>query len=479
MTTRTVGRDSTYSTIAAAVAASDAGDTISLEQRYSNERGVLITVQDLTVIGGARSGNIELVLDVGIDDVTLDGLADISVRDNSGSNAITGNGGNNRVYVSGGADEAHGGEGHDRLTVLYRDSVTSVVITASSVTDGGSNSVTFDGFEAFEIYAGSAADTLTVGDGHHWLNPGGGNDTVTTGDGNNRIRSGDGNDSVTTGSGKDTIYTGAGNDTVVSGGGADIVEVDGDGTDTVDAGVGRDQLQVWYGYSSAANVTVSLSGGNLADGYSGLAEDSSGNSVSFTGVEDFLIAAGSGHDNVRTGGGRDILRGGSGNDVLRGGGGNDSLSGGLGDDTLVGGGGQDRVVGDEGDDTFISSRGRDVLIGDEVIYRGIPSSGERGADTFRFNDIGSVADFWETDTIMDLDSLDTIDLSRIDADVTAAGDQAFVLVDSFSGAAGQATLTKETYGTATTLSLDTDGDRAADIMISLVGDHRAFDNFVL
>jgi Ca2+-binding RTX toxin-like protein len=477
MTTRTVGRDSTYSTIAAAVAASDAGDTISLEQRYSNERGVLITVQDLTVIGGARSHNIELVLDVGIDDVTLDGLADISVRDNSGSNFITGNGGNNRVYVSGGADEAHGGEGHDRLTVLYGDSVTSVVITASSVTDGGSNSVTFDGFEAFEIYAGSAADTLTVGDGHHWLNPGSGNDTVTTGDGNNRISLGDGNDSVTTGSGKDTISTGDGDDTVVSGAGADIVEIDG-GTDAVDAGAGRDQLQVYYGYLGA-NVTVSLSGGNLADGYSGLAEDSSGNSVSFTGVEDFLIATGSGHDNVRTGAGRDTLRGGSGNDTLRGGGGNDTLSGGWGDDTLVGGGGQDHVVGDEGDDTLVSSRGRDVLIGDQVVYRGGPPSIERGADTFRFDDLSSGADFSETDTIMDLDSLDTIDLSRIDADVTTAGDQAFVIVDSFSGTAGEGTLTKNYYGTATTLSLDTDGDRAADIMISLVGDHRAFDNFVL
>ena len=95
--------------------------------------------------------------------------------------------------------------------------------------------------------------------------------------------------------------------------------------------------------------------------------------------------------------------------------------------------------------------------------------------------IGSVADFWETDTIMDLDSLDTIDLSRIDADVTAAGEQAFVFVDSFSGAAGEATLRYDPprYGTITMLDLDINGDSAADIRIELVGDHRAFDNFVL
>jgi hypothetical protein len=80
---------------------------------------------------------------------------------------------------------------------------------------------------------------------------------------------------------------------------------------------------------------------------------------------------------------------------------------------------------------------------------------------------------------MDLDSLDTIDLSRIDADVTAAGDQAFVIVGSFSGTAGEGTLTKEFYDTSTTLALDTNGDGAADIRISLVGNHREFDNFVL
>jgi hypothetical protein len=57
MTIRTVGPTSTYPTIAAAVGAAAAGDIIQLEAGYSNERAVL-TVQDLTVTGGASSLNI-------------------------------------------------------------------------------------------------------------------------------------------------------------------------------------------------------------------------------------------------------------------------------------------------------------------------------------------------------------------------------------------------------------------------------------
>src|SRR5688500_14723403 len=99
MTIRTVGPTSTYPTIAAAVGAASAGDIIRLEAGYSNERAVL-TVQDLTVTGGVASVNIELVLGTGIGNVTLGGMADIEVFDNSTNNNITGNGGDNTFRVS-------------------------------------------------------------------------------------------------------------------------------------------------------------------------------------------------------------------------------------------------------------------------------------------------------------------------------------------------------------------------------------------
>lgn len=488
MTIRNVGPSSTYPTIAAAVSAAAASDIIRLAADYSNESAVL-TVQDLTVMGGTSSLNIGLVLGVGINNVTLAGRSDFEVWDNSGNNNITGNDGNNLFHVSGGADVVLGGDSGsdlfpqwvDRLVIDYADAVSAVIGTVGSVTDGGTNSVTFDGVEDFTILTGSGDDTLTTGDGNNLLLTGDGNDTittghgdsrinsgagndtigvgggsnkvysglgndtVTTGDGGNRVDAGDGDNSVTTGGGTDLVISGSGNDTLVTGSGNDRVHVSG-GIDTADAGIGNDLLTVNYG-DLLTNVTGRPSAGSLADGYSGLVADASGNSVSFSGVERFQITTGAGDDDVRTGSGEDTLSGGQGNDFLSSGAGVDVLTGGGGGDTLIGG------------------RGGDVL------------TGGQGTDSFRFDDLDSV--LGASDRIADLQDLDRIDLSRIDADVTAAGDQAFVLVGSFSGAAGEATIRYRADGDVSLLGLDTDGDGASDIVIIAAGDHRTFDSFVL
>jgi Ca2+-binding RTX toxin-like protein len=482
MTIRNVGPSSTYTSIAAAVAASDASDTIRLDPPgYSNETAVL-SVQDLTVLGGGGSRNIALVLESGINNVTLAGVSDINVSDNSGSNAITGNDGDNVIRVSGGADVVLGGGGIDRLKINYADAATSVIGTVGSVTDGGTNSVTFDlAVENFTIYTGTGNDTVTtgdgdnllrtglgddtitaghgnslvesggghdtveVGDGQNTVRAGAGDDTVTTGDGGNSVNAGDGNNTVTTGAGADIVATGSGDDTLLTGGGADLVQVSG-GTDTLGAGVGHDRLTVDYGHL-LTNVTGSLSAGSVANGYSGLIGDTAGNSVSYTGVEHFRITTGTGNDDVSTGAGNDTLIGGAGDDLLSGASGNDVLAGGSGADTLTGGRGKDMLTGNAGDDTF------------------------------RFDDLDSRVG--ASDRITDLQALDTIDVSLIDADVSNAGDQAFVFVGSFSGAAGQATARYQASGNVTTFAFDTNGDSVADIAIIAVGDHRAHDSFVL
>jgi Ca2+-binding RTX toxin-like protein len=462
MTIRTVGPTSTFPTIAAAVAAAAAGDTIRLEAGYSNERAVL-TVQDLTVSGTASSLNIDLVLGVGIGNVTLGGLADIQVTDNGGNNNITGNSGDNTLRVGGGADVVLGGGGVDHLVIDYADAVTSVIGTVGGVTDGGTNSVTFDAVENFTILTGSNNDTVTTGDGDNLLrtadgndtistghgdsriNAGGGNDTVVTGDGDNTVNAGVGDNTVTTGGGADIVTSGGGNDTLATGTGDDRVQVSG-GIDTADAGVGQDLLRVDYGHL-LTNITGSLSSGTHADGYAGLVADAGGNSVSFTGVEHFNITTGAGDDFVRTGGGKDTLSGGQGQDFLH---------GGAGEDILVGGGGADTLVGGLGPDAL---------------------TGGQGMDSFRFDDLDSRRGY--ADRITDLEAQDTIDLRRIDSDVTAAGDQAFVFVNSFSGAAGEATVTYLAGGDVTRLALDTDGDGAANIVIIAAGDQRAFEGFVL
>ena len=73
----------------------------------------------------------------------------------------------------------------------------------------------------------------------------------------------------------------------------------------------------------------------------------------------------------------------------------------------------------------------------------------------------------QEDTILDLTSRDRIDLSRIDADLTAPGDQAFAFIGTaaFGGAAGE--LRYEAMGEDLLVSADADGDGVADLAVKV------------
>ena len=136
----------------------------------------------------------------------------------------------------------------------------------------------------------------------------------------------------------------------------------------------------------------------------------------------------------------------------------DTLTGGRGDDTLLGGAGDDRVTGGRGGDVLFDSQGADTLV-----YADRKDSAPGAPDR-----IANLAD----DEI--------IDLSRIDADKDTPGDQAFVLVEAFSGAAGEAMLVYDEIGIVTHLLLETNGKGAADADIQLLdGDYTEFAGLVL
>ena len=137
-----------------------------------------------------------------------------------------------------------------------------------------------------------------------------------------------------------------------------------------------------------------------------------------------------------------------GTDLLQGHGGDDSLNGGGADDTLEGGAGADVLTGGTGDDSFVFAK--------------------LGASTAAHPDL-----------ITDLESGDAIDLSAIDADTGAAGDQAFVQVGGFTGHAGELTLTYDSGAGETLLEGDVDGDGQADLAIRLTGDQTGFTGIVL
>ena len=123
------------------------------------------------------------------------------------------------------------------------------------------------------------------------------------------------------------------------------------------------------------------------------------------------------------------------------------ISGGTGDDRLQGNAGADLLKGGAGADTFVYAATTD----------------------------STVSLF---DRIADLAGSDRIDLSAIDANTTANGNQAFRIVDAFTNTAGQMTLDFSAGTGLTTILMDVNGDGAADVKIVANGNHEGFNNFV-
>ena len=96
--------------------------------------------------------------------------------------------------------------------------------------------------------------------------------------------------------------------------------------------------------------------------------------------------------------------------------------------------------------------------------------GGGGNDVFRFDnaaDSNPVA----TDTIEDFAAGDKIDLSRIDANSSLAGDQSFNFIGNAAFGSHAGELRAENLaGTTWRIEGDTDGDGAADFELMLVAD---------
>ena len=122
------------------------------------------------------------------------------------------------------------------------------------------------------------------------------------------------------------------------------------------------------------------------------------------------------------------------------------LFGGKAGDTLKGGGQNDLIHG---------GLGADIL------------AGNGGADAFRFQEVAE-SSLSSMDRILDFTpGVDKIELDRIDANSLVGGDQAFSWIgtSAFSGTAGE--LRTVQYGGNWFIVGDTDGDTAADLVISL------------
>ena len=359
----------------------------------------------------------------------------------NGDNLIVGGEGLDFIATGDGDNQILGDSGsitHDDRT----DDVTSVLVSASLVSDGD--------------------DLIISGDGRNRIVAGGGDDVVQSGDGGNLVIGDSGTISdLPTGvtltssdpstGGDDIVVAGVGNDLVILGAGADLATLNegdnsvlgdngsitqtytagdaefvltsasqvSDGNDIVTAGNGRNRV-----LTGGADDTVSLGdGGNLIITDSGTISDLNdrvlletsdpaigGNDDVTTGTGDDVVILGGGDDEATLGDGDNTVIGDNGTiDFLAAGLG--SVSSGSdaynGNDTVTTGTGRDVVIGALGDDSVTTDAGRDMVLGDMGVVAmnaGLAGGSVRTAET----------------TVQGTGGADVIDTGA-DADVVLAG----------------------------------------------------------
>ena len=393
-----------------------------------------------------------------VENLTGTSAAGQNLTGNAGGNVVSGGAGNDLLRLhDGGTDAAHGGGGND---ILY----FGAALSAGDIADGGDGrdalvlqgnvalvltDTNLSGIESISLQTGANAEYGDIANNRYDYD-------LTTADGN--VAAGQqlivnaqsllaGEDFAFDGSaesdGSFLVYGGHGVDDLTGGDGNDIFFFEGQrwgASDKVNGGDGRDSLVISAGsgithiafaadaLNSIESISLNnkfatdptqkpsyeliLANGNVAPGETLIVNASSIAAGQFVSIDGSAVHDGS-------------LR-------MFGGAGNDTLKGGDGADTLVGGGGSDSLTGGA------------------------------GADVFRF-DAMTDSTAASADVIVGFQSgVDKIDLSRLDANSNAAGDQAFAWIGgaAFHGVAGE--VRAYDVGSTRWIEGDTDGDGDGD-----------------
>ena len=404
-----------------------------------------------------------------VERLTLTGSANINGTGNNISNVITGNAGINVLTGYDGNDVYYVQNTGDTV-IEVRDEGVDLIYSSVSYTLGatsyverltltGTADINATGNNIANVMLGNAGNNvLDGGKGNDVLNGGAGDDILTGGvSGTDRMGGLDGNDTYYVNSSDDEVYESKdyGTDLVYSSvsyilGATSYVElltltgtanIDATGNNIANVLTGNAGLNVLTGGKGHDVYYVQNTGDRVVE-FEGQGTDLIYSSVTFT------LGATSYAERLTLTGTADIN--GLGNNIaniITGNSGNNILDGAKSNDVLTGGGGRDTLTGGSGVDTFV--------------YRALSDS------------VGATSDL-----ITDLNDVDVIDLSAIDANANTAGVQHFTLVDAFTNTAGQMTLTYDAGTNITSLQADTDGDGVADMLVRLTGDHEDFDNFI-
>lgn len=410
----------------------------NIQTLQGNKAGILGDADNNTLnfFGLTKVDNMPFVDGGAGNDTITAWAAGADLRGGAGDDTL--NGSDNADILNGGAgiDTLNGGDGNDTFNITGTEAQFDIMNGGAGASDAivvlGSTAVTLNAFAAngVEFWTGNGRGVL----GNQFANTidftgitanavgtidgAGGNDTITGSSGADVILGGIGDDTLNGGDGNDTLTGGTGVDTVNGGNGNDTIVVAGtDGMfDMIDGGADTDTLSLTTATATFNGLNATTSSLETLVGKTttilGNAGDNTFDLSGFTTV--------TGLKSVDAGAGNDTIVGVNLASFA------DDLKGNAGDDTLTGGRGNDKLTGGSGGDTFIfdaADFGKDTITDFGVGFDVIEFSNTLFAN---FGEVQDAMTQVGANTVITLDSDNTITLTNVTASLLTAGQFDFV-----------------------------------------------------
>lgn len=274
-------------------------------------------------------------------DILEGGDGDDTLHGGAGADDMAGGAGDDLYYVDSAGDRIDEGadKGWDvvrsSVSLTLGANLEDLFLEGEADLDGAGNALDN------AVIGNSGVNTLRGLDGNDTLNGFEGDDSLFGGNGDDRLVGIEGDDLLVGGAGDDTYYVDGGADAIVEEAGEGWDMVFSTGSYAAHDNVEGVRLEGEADIDATGNALDNFLGGNeganTLDG--GLGDDDlsadGGDDVVIGGQGDDRLSGGSGSDVLNGGDGIDLLYGGDGHDVLRGGSSFDLYEGGSGDDLFV------------------------------------------------------------------------------------------------------------------------------------------------